>query len=136
LQFIATSPNQLNKVANYILSNSEKKIILFTGDLGAGKTALIKHICKELDCIDDVSSPTFPLINHYKRKNGDDIFHFDFYRIHSTREAVDIGFEEYLESGSYCLIEWPEKIMQLLSEDFVEVEIKAEDHIRNIKVHR
>ncbi|MCF8430047.1 MAG: tRNA (adenosine(37)-N6)-threonylcarbamoyltransferase complex ATPase subunit type 1 TsaE, partial [Bacteroidia bacterium] len=90
------------------------KIWTFTGEMGAGKTTLIKSICKNLGVIDEVNSPTFSLVNEYKTKNGEIIFHFDFYRIKSMHEAYDMGIEEYFESGNICLIEWPNMIDDIL----------------------
>ena len=110
-------------------------MFLFIGDLGAGKTTTIKSFCRELGSDDVVSSPTFSLVNHYKSHSGEDIFHFDFYRIEKPEEAMDIGFEEYLDSESYCLIEWPEIILKQIFTEYVVVEIKAEDNSRKIKVH-
>ena len=114
---------------------SERKIILFNGEMGAGKTTLIKAICHELGCEDEVSSPTFSLVNHYVSPSAGDVFHFDCYRLKSTEEAMDIGFEEYLESGSYCLIEWPEIILKLISEPYVEVEVISNPTSRQINLH-
>ncbi len=95
---------------------------------------MIKEFCKQLKCIDEVSSPTFSLINNYKTENGADIFHFDFYRIKSPEEAMDMGFEEYLDSGEYCFIEWPEIIMNLIFTEYVRIRIQAEGSFRIIKV--
>lgn len=103
--------------------------------MGAGKTTLIKSFCSALESEDDVSSPTFSLVNHYLSANHSDIYHFDFYRIKSIEEALDMGFEEYLETGSFCLIEWPEKILKLISEPYVKIEIVAKLQSRFINVH-
>jgi len=94
------------------------KIWLFTGDMGAGKTTLIKAICHTLGAEGDFSSPTYSLANEYplRDRNGK-IFHLDLYRLRSIEEAIDIGIEDYLFDGSYCLIEWPQLIMPLLKND-------------------
>jgi len=112
----------LDRIACNLLSDySSFKIFLFTGDLGIGKTALIKAICKRLEVVDVVTSPTYALIHEYLRKNGECIYHFDFYRIENSSEISDLGCEEYFNSNQYCLVEWPEKIQKLLAKKFVKV---------------
>ena len=103
----------------------ENRIVAFYGSMGAGKTTFISALCKYFGVEDDVCSPTFTIVNEYRAADGDSIFHFDFYRIDSLKEAVDIGFEEYLYSGSLCLIEWPEKVEQLLPQETMNVRITA-----------
>lgn len=93
------------------------KIWTFDGEMGAGKTTLIKSICKNLGVIDEVSSPTFSLVNEYKTQKGQTIYHFDFYRIKSINEAYDMGIEEYFDSGNICLIEWPNLIEDILVQE-------------------
>jgi len=102
----------------------DHKMIIFEGDMGAGKTTFIKAICGELGVEDNVSSPTFSIVNEYAAA-GTTIYHFDFYRIKNLQEAYDIGYEEYFYSGDLCLIEWPERITELLPENYVKVEISA-----------
>lgn len=92
-----------------------KRIVALTGDLGAGKTASVKAFLKALGSKDDVSSPTFSLVNEYESERGV-VYHFDLYRLEDPEEILAIGLEEYLESGAYCFIEWPEKIAELLPE--------------------
>ncbi len=106
--------SELTNVASEILSQSESKILLFYGEMGAGKTTLIKEICSLLDIEDKISSPTFSLVNEYKSRKGESVYHFDFYRIEDEEEAMDIGFEEYIDSEKWCLIEWPQNIENLL----------------------
>jgi tRNA threonylcarbamoyladenosine biosynthesis protein TsaE len=106
--------DEITLAAQTILENSETKVLLFQGEMGAGKTTLIKEIGKQLGVIDKMSSPTFSLVNEYRTNNNERVFHFDFYRIEKTSEALDIGFEEYIESDCYCLIEWPQKIQNLV----------------------
>jgi tRNA threonylcarbamoyladenosine biosynthesis protein TsaE len=96
---------------------------------------LIKLMCKELKCVDLVSSPTFSIVNQYLTQKNEDIFHFDFYRVKNVEEAQDMGFEEYLDKGVYCFIEWPEIILKLIFGNYVVVEIVAEDQSRLIKVN-
>ena len=97
------------------------------GEMGAGKTTFTKALCRVLGVVDGVNSPTFTLINEYRTENDDTIYHFDFYRIEKLEEAFDIGFEEFIYSGNLCLIEWPEKIGQLLPEKHVKVLVEAPD---------
>lgn len=113
----------------------EDRIVAFYGSMGAGKTTFISALCKFFGAEDDVCSPTFTIVNEYRAADGDSIFHFDFYRIDSLKEAVDIGFEEYLYSGCLCLIEWPEKVEQLLPEETLKVTITATgDESRKIEI--
>jgi tRNA threonylcarbamoyladenosine biosynthesis protein TsaE len=101
----------------------QDKIFLFEGEMGAGKTTFIKTICSALGVEDLVSSPTFSIVNEYRGRNNSRIYHFDFYRIESLQEAYDIGYEEYFYSGDICLVEWPEKIRELLPESYIEIRI-------------
>jgi len=121
------SSGELFEVAEKILKAHQKeRIFLFYGAMGTGKTTLIKQICKVLGVDETVNSPSFSIVNEYKTKSGQPVYHFDFYRIKKVSEAFDIGFEEYLYSGYYCLIEWPEKIEELLSPDFVYIKIEEQ----------
>jgi len=97
-----------------------KRVILFYGDMGAGKTTLVKALCEHLGVEEATSSPTFSIVNEYGSANGP-VYHFDFYRLKSEQEAFDLGYEDYFYSGSYCLVEWPEKISGLLPDDAVSV---------------
>jgi tRNA threonylcarbamoyladenosine biosynthesis protein TsaE len=106
----------LQKTAELILSVVPNKILLFYGDMGVGKTTLIKEITKQLGVKETISSPTFALVNEYEIKN-DKIYHFDFYRINNEEEVLDIGIEEYFYSDHWNLIEWPEKIKSLLPKE-------------------
>lgn len=135
MKFRVDEVESLPEVAAQILESTKKKVFLFKGDLGAGKTTMIKAFCKVLGSEDDFSSPTFALVNHYKSSDQQDVFHFDFYRIRNVEEAMDIGFDEYLDSNSYCFIEWPEIVLKLIFTDYVTIKIKAEDKSRIIKVH-
>ena len=111
----------------------DNRIYAFYGKMGAGKTTFIQAVCRALGSSDNVTSPTFALINEYKTGQLQSVFHFDFYRIKDIEEAFDLGYEDYFYSGSYCLIEWPELIEPLLPENIVKVKIEvAEDGIRNI----
>lgn len=115
--------SELPKAAMAILKIAgDEKIFLFAGEMGAGKTTLIKAICFSLGMEDMVSSPTYSIVNEYIYPGGK-IYHFDFFRIKSQSEALDIGFEEYLSSGDFCFIEWPENISDLWPEHFIEIKI-------------
>lgn len=105
----------------------QQRVFAFYGKMGAGKTTFIQAICRQLGTTDNVTSPSFAIINEYKTNAGDSIYHFDFYRIKEMEEAYDLGYEDYFYSGKYCLIEWPEKIEPLLPEDFVRVNIAVEE---------
>ncbi|HNC33217.1 MAG TPA: tRNA (adenosine(37)-N6)-threonylcarbamoyltransferase complex ATPase subunit type 1 TsaE, partial [Bacteroidia bacterium] len=113
--FFCNSPDELNSVAKQILAViGESKIVLFKGEMGAGKTTLIKALCKQLNVADNVSSPTFSIVNEYHAAN-EVIYHFDFYRINNLREVYDMGYEEYFFGGHRCFIEWPEKIEGIIN---------------------
>jgi len=102
-------------------------VVLFDGEMGAGKTTLISAICREMNIVDEVSSPTFSLVNEYHSVEGDSIFHFDLYRIEHEDEALDIGIEEYFDSNQFCFVEWPDRIPNLLPQKFSRVDIKVDD---------
>ena len=123
---IIKEEEELDSLANELIYFAMKyKIWAFFGEMGAGKTTFIRHICKVLGIEENVSSPTFSIINEYNDLRGNKVFHFDFYRIKKEQEAVDIGCEEYFQSGSICLIEWPEKILNLLPHPLVKIDIKV-----------
>ncbi len=119
--------NDLPTAAHKLLTFApDQKIFLFYGDMGTGKTTLIKALCAELGVKDLVSSPTFSIVNEYSAPSGS-IFHFDFYRIKNETEALDLGYEDYIYSGNYCFIEWPEKIENLLPEKSGIIHIRIGD---------
>jgi tRNA threonylcarbamoyladenosine biosynthesis protein TsaE len=112
------------------------RIFAFYGTMGAGKTTIIKKICESLGATDTVTSPTFTLVNEYRTANGESIYHIDFYRIKKTEEVFDFGIEEYFASGSYCFMEWPELIEELLPEETIKVRItlgKNEERILTVE---
>lgn len=126
--FEINSIDELSKVSDFLVSMREKSnIIAFYGNMGAGKTTLIKNLCSKLGVQDEVNSPTFALVNEYQTETFDSIFHFDFYRIKSLEEVFDIGYEDYFYGGSLCLLEWPELIDPLMPEHFIKVEITLGD---------
>lgn len=121
--------DQLPAAAKELIEGfGESRVFAFYGKMGAGKTTFIKEICHYLGVVDVVTSPTFALINEYMTEEEASVFHFDFYRIEKISEAMDIGFEEYVYSGDYCLIEWPEKIAGILPEDIVKVVIEEKEN--------
>lgn len=126
----------LPQIAEQLLSViGNHKIIAFHGEMGAGKTTLIKQLCKTLKVVDTIQSPTFSIVNEYLTEDNQQVYHFDFYRIKEEEEALDFGVEEYFYSGNYCFIEWPEKIPNLIPEKAVKVSITlTEDNKRLITI--
>ena len=108
-------------------SDLQSNIFAFFGQMGAGKTTFIKAICKELGVADDVNSPTFTIVNEYRAAKGFPIYHFDFYRINKIAEAYDIGIDEYFSGDGLCLIEWPEKINEILPDDCFQVFVYVDE---------
>ncbi|MDB5005587.1 MAG: tsaE [Mucilaginibacter sp.] len=133
----ATSLQELPSIAIQLLSHAgDQKIFLFHGDMGAGKTTLIKSLCEALGVTGSVTSPTFAIVNEYKGSSAK-IYHFDFYRLKSQTEALDMGAEEYFYSGNYCFIEWPEKIPDMLPAHYISISLKVlNDDSREISVEK
>ena len=129
------SLENLSEVAAELISSAKNKTLLFYGQMGVGKTTLIKEICKQLGVLDTISSPTFSLVNEYETSKNEKVFHFDFYRITNEEEALDMGIEEYFDNNDWCLIEWPENIENLLPLDAVEIHLSIlKDQNRNIQI--
>ncbi|WP_460880786.1 tRNA (adenosine(37)-N6)-threonylcarbamoyltransferase complex ATPase subunit type 1 TsaE [Pontibacter rugosus] len=123
-----SSLEDLPATASVLLAEAANEpVILFEGAMGAGKTTLIKELCRQLGVQENVSSPTFALVNEYEGEARKLIYHFDFYRINEEREALDIGVLEYLDSGNLCLIEWPSMIPNLLPEHYLLVQLHADE---------
>lgn len=121
------SEEELSQVADALLDALDgRTVVALRGEMGAGKTTLIRAVAEALGVEDQVTSPTFALVNQYEGANGERLFHFDFYRIDDVREAFDLGYEEYFYSGDLCFVEWPEKIEALLPEEVVEVRIRVD----------
>jgi tRNA threonylcarbamoyladenosine biosynthesis protein TsaE len=112
-------------VSALLEAGQDRRIWLLHGDMGAGKTTLVREFCRQLQVTDRVSSPTFSLVNEYRTSAGGRVCHFDFYRIKHEAEAFDIGTEEYLSSGDHCFVEWPEKVPSLLEGARAEVSIRT-----------
>jgi tRNA threonylcarbamoyladenosine biosynthesis protein TsaE len=131
MNIIIRDKRHLHIAAKELLHRAgENRILAFYGAMGSGKTTIIKSVCDVLGTVDIVTSPTFTLVNEYKTSAGESLFHFDFYRIRKTEEVFDFGIEEYLASGSYCFMEWPELIEDILPAGTVKIriEVNDEDH--------
>ena len=125
--------SDIETVASALIKAADKeKVWVFQGSMGAGKTTLIKALARVFGVSDQVSSPTFGIVNQYENKAGDSFYHFDFYRIDDPTEALDIGIEEYFYSGNYCWIEWAEKIEAFLPDNFFLIKIES---ISDLKRH-
>ena len=111
----------------FLAALGDRRLVAFYAPMGAGKTTFITAVCRALGVREDaVSSPTFALVNEYRGSDGQSIFHFDFYRIERTAEALDIGFYDYIDSGCLCLMEWPENIEEILPEETLRVHIRVQ----------
>ena len=121
------SEDELQMVARELLDAlNGRTVVALRGEMGAGKTTLIRALAEVMGVEDQVTSPTFALVNEYRSAKGERLFHFDFYRIDDLREAYDLGYEEYFYSGDLCLVEWPEKVEPLLPEEVVELTIRVD----------
>lgn len=122
---LAELPVAAQRFAAFLQQNPGVSVVIFEGEMGAGKTTFIKAICRALGVTDAVSSPTFSIVNEYETAAGRRLYHFDFYRIEEEQEALDIGALEYFDSGNLCFIEWPSKIPNLLPEHYLTVNLAA-----------
>lgn len=134
LNFEINNENELDFISKEIFEKFKSKVFLFYGEMGVGKTAFIKSICKHLNVIDVVSSPTFSIVNQYVNDQDEFMYHFDFYRTNNKNEIFDIGYEEYLFSDSFCFIEWPERLDNLLPNKYLEIKMKLRDGNRIIRI--
>ena len=128
---LADMPHVARKI---LLAYPDERVFALYGELGAGKTTLIKAFCEILKVNDEVTSPSFSIVNEYEAGGIDLIYHFDFYRIKKLEEVLDIGYEEYFYSGYYCFLEWPDKIEELLPESYVYIAITKNDHDEGRKI--
>ncbi|MFV0530567.1 MAG: tRNA (adenosine(37)-N6)-threonylcarbamoyltransferase complex ATPase subunit type 1 TsaE [Flavobacteriales bacterium] len=123
MNFTAKNIHDLPKIASEIIQNATHKIFILKGTMGVGKTTLSKELIKQLGVHDNIQSPTFSIVNEYRTKKGNTIYHFDFYRIKHEEEVLDLGYEEYFYSDSYCFIEWAEKIPSLIPQNFHQINL-------------
>lgn len=131
--------NSLDGIADaarqFVDAMGEYKVFAMFGPMGVGKTTFIKAVCEVLGVQDTITSPTFAIVNEYRTDSGEQIFHFDFYRIRKVEEAYDMGYEDYIYSGAVCFLEWPELIEELLPDDAVRVTLtEEEDGTRTITI--
>lgn len=124
--------DELELVAQKVIDQQPSKVILFHGEMGVGKTTLIKKLCKTLGVSSATSSPTFSLVNEYETIDNQDVYHFDFYRLKNEMEALDMGADDYFYSGNWCFIEWAEKIPSLIPDEHAVITIKI---VENGKRH-
>ncbi len=124
MQRITYTLDRIDEMAQLLIQEAgDQKVWIFRGEMGAGKTTLIKSLAKALQVADSVSSPTFGIVNEYQTQAKELLYHFDFYRLDDPMEALDIGIEEYFYSGNYCWLEWAEKIAPFLPERFFHIEL-------------
>jgi len=128
--------NQLKKTSLELKKNIKHNVVLMCGEMGAGKTTLIKELLSLMSVVDNVSSPTFSIINEYSTDKNEIIYHMDLYRIEDISELDNIGFFEYLESGKTCLIEWGEMIEGMIDSEYNKFTITKEDNLRILKKNR
>jgi tRNA threonylcarbamoyladenosine biosynthesis protein TsaE len=133
MKILIKDKRHLNSASKELLHKTgENKILAFYGAMGSGKTTIIKAICEILGAVDIATSPTFTLVNEYRTSAGESLFHFDFYRIRKIEEVFDFGIEEYFASGSYCLMEWPELVEDILPSGTVKIRITVTDDDQRI----
>jgi len=128
IKMIVKKDNIASAVKQILDQYPEHRIFVLDGEMGAGKTTFSTEFARVLGSVDHASSPTFSIVNVYLRENGEEIYHFDFYRMDDIKEAHDIGVEEYFESGNYCFIEWPDIIKPLLPDSYLNIKIQHTDN--------
>lgn len=129
IEAVCNNKTELPEIASLLINSfPNDRFFAFFGNMGVGKTTLIKEICAILGVADNVCSPTFSIVNEYIGDKGESIYHFDFYRLKNLEETYDMGYEEYFYSGNYCFTEWSEKIEPLLPDNYIRVDIYEEDN--------
>lgn len=138
MKIVCHNLEDLKRCAGEIIKfSADIKVWLFEGEMGAGKTTLIKMICELYGVVDNVNSPTFSIVNEYINNDEETFYHFDFYRIEDESEAINIGTEDYFYSGSHCFVEWPSKIQNQFPEQFLKVSITVDEKdLRSIELIR
>ena len=135
MKIVVNCISELNEISQSIINQiGDKNIICFYGEMGVGKTTLIKLICEKLGVKDNVSSPTFSVVNEYILSDDQSVFHFDFYRIEKEEEAFDMGYEDYFYNGDLCFIEWPEKVKSIIPEDIMRIDLTKNKDQRIIEI--
>ena len=127
-----SSIEKLSSVALELLTLSDNRIFALYGEMGVGKTTLVKQLCYHLKIVDSVSSPTFSLVNEYINCDGNRIFHFDLYRVDNVDELIKIGIDSYLNSGNYCFIEWPNLLEPILKENYTAIKMMEDINKREL----
>tara|TARA_B100000401_G_scaffold339746_1_gene238170 strand:- start:226 stop:645 length:420 start_codon:yes stop_codon:yes gene_type:complete len=135
IKLILKDIKDISKIAKKILKYTKpyKKFLLY-GEMGVGKTTLIKELSLQLGVVDMVSSPTFSIVNEYITLKNEKVYHFDFYRLDDKKEIFDLGYEEYFFGNDYCFVEWPEKIVSLIGSDLVTIKIYINDNKRIVEI--
>ena len=131
MEYTINGLEEISAVAQQIINQLEYKLICFEGEMGAGKTTFIKEFVHLLGTNDEISSPTFSIVNEYDTNNGK-VYHFDFYRLNDEEEALDFGIEDYFYSNAYCLMEWPSRVENLIPEEHHVITIENRDGIRHL----
>lgn len=135
MQLKITTIDELNPISKLLIERTKSHTVFcFYGNLGAGKTTLIKLICEELNVIDSISSPTYPIINEYKTNDNKVVYHIDLYRLKSIDEAMNIGIEDYLFSGNLCFIEWPDNFESILPDNHIKIKFTKFEDYREIVI--
>ncbi|MBS7332293.1 MAG: tRNA (adenosine(37)-N6)-threonylcarbamoyltransferase complex ATPase subunit type 1 TsaE [Weeksellaceae bacterium] len=129
MEYTINGLEEISAVAQQIINQLEYKLICFEGEMGAGKTTFIKEFVHLLGTNDEISSPTFSIVNEYDTNNGK-VYHFDFYRLNDEEEALDFGIEDYFYSNAYCLMEWPSRVENLIPEEHHVITLENRDGIR------
>ena len=127
-EFRCKTTEELELIAAELIAGfPDQRLFVLSGSMGAGKTTLIQSLCRALQVVDVVNSPTFSIVNEYLTVGGDSVYHFDLYRLRKEEELLDIGYEDYFFSGRYCFVEWPEMASGLIPEDCIHIRITVDE---------